>query len=108
MTVAGGAGSIFWAMYHLTTTWKAKRPVGRDEIIAALLNVAAGIVCGVLSAAFLGPSVVAFIPIKAFQDPWVVGFCFGMGSFEAAPLIYKRGGDWLRAFKPNASKGEGE
>jgi hypothetical protein len=95
------AGGFVWGVYHLATTLLAGQPVHRQDIILAVLNVAAAILVGGLVAYFVGPVLGPMIPLEGLRDPHALGFGIGAVAWEAAPFAYR----WLRVF---AAKKVGE
>lgn len=100
LAISAFAGAAFWGMFHLWTTIWAGQPVARTDVVKAAVNVAMGLLGGVMVAWFLGPAVTPYVPLAGLKDPHVVGFAIGAATWEVAPFVYS----WLRARAARTAK----
>lgn len=87
MSALGGA--LVYGTFQLVTALWSGQPVERADVVRALVNVAATILVGVLSAYFLGPALMACcVPVASLREPHVVGFCIGATAWLVAPIVF--------------------
>lgn len=87
--VASLAGAAVWGTYTLVMAFFAAEPIRGRDAARALVNVAAAIVVGLLVAYFLGPAILAAVPVATLKDPHVVGFALGAGAWELWPFVVR-------------------
>jgi hypothetical protein len=89
LAISALGGAVVWGTFTLVTAIWAGQPVARADCIRAAVNVAAGILVGVIVAWFLGPALAPMVPIAGLRDPHVVGFGLGAATWELAPFAFR-------------------
>lgn len=85
--IAACAGGVFWGLFRLTTSLLAGQSVAGSDVIRAGLNVAAGLIAGILVAYFVAPALAPLIPWPSLRDLNAVGFGLGAGTWEIFPFV---------------------
>jgi hypothetical protein len=86
IALAALAGAVVYGVFTLTTKLLTGNAVSRQDMILALLNVAAAALCGVLTAVVVAPAVAALIPWVSLRDLPTIGFLIGALTWEVLPF----------------------
>ncbi|MET4683676.1 hypothetical protein [Brevundimonas faecalis] len=93
----GAAGALIYGVYYFVQMIKAGHRPTLGDFGRAAINVAAGLLVGMVGAFALGPSLVAMIPLEGLRaavDPVAVGFVIGGLGWELLPLVIEGARRW--------------
>lgn len=107
IAIAAFAGGVLWALH---ATWAALRsglPIPWSQRWLLVLNLVMGILAGVLTATFAGPSLITIAP-AFLRDPWFFGFLLGAGTWELTLWAYDQRQALLKKWVGRFAKEEGQ
>jgi hypothetical protein len=88
IAVAGAAGGFVSALVHIGVVSLGPEPVGRREVVRAILEGVFAVLVGAIVAAYLGPQASRFFQDATPSDLRAVGFGIGMGAWRFAPGVF--------------------
>jgi len=88
VAVAGAAGGLVSALVHIGVVSLGAEPVGRREMVRALIEGLFAVLVGAIMAGYLGPQAARFFEGATASDLRAVGFGIGMAAWRFAPGLF--------------------
>lgn len=94
--MAALAGGLLWGMVKVfATVFAPTGPVGRRDVLRALVEAVFSIVAALISAAFVSPAIVVWAGVSNEQMTGLLYMIVGLAFWQSAPLLILTLNRWL-------------